>query len=95
MATPSSFSCVCSVPWVSYVSRFLCVVLTESHNLHTCQCWRSRSVDWVQTDAGYMATLQASRTFQSPDCVEAMAEVYGLVDGLDALQVSTPLLPFN
>eukprot|EP00884_Botryococcus_braunii_P010506 jgi/Botrbrau1/19457/Bobra.0338s0077.1 len=37
---------------------------------------------------GYMATLQASRTFQSPDCVEAMAEVYGLVDGLDGLQAT-------
>ncbi len=48
----------------------------------------------VREGAGYRAALQASRTFHSPDCVEAMAEAYGLLDGLDALRVSHFSSPF-
>ncbi len=45
-------------------------------------------------EAPLLGSLRASRTFNSPDCVEAMAEVYAvghLVDGLKARPACAPL----
>lgn len=42
---------------------------------------------------GYQDALDASRTFQSPNCVEAMAEVYGSLPSLAYLRGSLQECP--
>ena len=38
-------------------------------------------------DAGYLAALHESRTFSCPDCVDAMAEAYGVSAAVHQLRV--------
>ena len=37
--------------------------------------------------AGYLAALRASRTFNCPDCVDAMAEAFGVAAAVSHLRV--------
>ncbi len=38
-------------------------------------------------DAAYLAALHESRTFNCPDCVDAMAEAYGVTAAVSQLRV--------
>ncbi len=38
-------------------------------------------------DAAYLAALHESRTFNCPDCVDAMAEAYGVTSAVNQLRV--------
>ena len=39
--------------------------------------------------AGYLAALRESRTFNCPDCVDAMAEAFGVAAAVNHLRVSS------
>lgn len=43
------------------------------------------STDWFC--AGYLASLRESRTFNCPDCVDAMAEAFGITAAVNQLRV--------
>ncbi len=46
-------------------------------------------------DAAYLAALHESRTFNCPDCVDAMAEAYGVTSAVNQLRVCFSNDQFN